>query len=75
MNPKSTLKGRGAQLNVPNRFLELSHEQRDDFLEFCHKEGEQPDKNKTLYLPVFPKTIVNKVTSPDVGMMLSLIHI
>jgi len=72
MNPKSTLKGRGAQLNVPNRFLELSHEQRDDFLEFCHKEGEQPDKNKTLYLPVFPKTIVNKVTSPDVGMMYSM---
>ena len=72
MNPKSTLKGRGAQLNVPNRFFELSHEQRDDFLEFCHKEGEEPDKNKTLYLPVFPKTIVNKVTSPDVGMMYSM---
>ncbi len=72
MNSKSPLKGRGAQLNVPNRFFELSHEQRDDFLEFCHKEGEQPDKNKTLYLPVFPKTIVNKVTSPDVGMMYSM---
>jgi DNA repair photolyase len=72
MNSKSTLKGRGAQLNVPNRFFELSHEQRDDFLEFCHKEGELPDKNKTLYLPVFPKTIVNKVTSPDVGMMYSM---
>jgi len=72
MNPKSTLKGRGAQLNAPNRFFELSHEQRDDFLEFCHKEGEHPDKNKTLYLPVFPKTIVNKVTSPDVGMMYSM---
>ena len=55
MNSKSILKGRGAQLNAPNRFLELSHEQRDDFLEFCHKEGELPDKNKTLYLPVFPK--------------------
>ena len=72
MNSKSTLKGRGAQLNVPNRFFELSHEQRDDFLEFCHKEGEIADKNKTLYLPVFPKTIVNKVTSPDVGMMYSM---
>ena len=72
MNPKSILKGRGAQLNVPNRFFELSHEIRDDFLEFCAKEGEQADKNKTLYLDVFPKTIVNKVTSPDVGMAYSM---
>lgn len=72
MNPKSFLKGRGAQHNVPNRFFELSHELRDDFLEFCAKEGEQAHKNKTLYLPVFPKTIVNKVTSPDVGMGYSM---
>ena len=72
MNPKSIIKGRGAQHNVPNRFFELSHEQRDDFLEFCSKSGEQADKNKTQYLPVFPKTIVNKVTSPDVGMAYSM---
>jgi len=72
MNSKSSIKGRGAQINVHNRFFELSHEQRDDFLEFCHKDGEEPDKNKTLYLPVFPKTIVNKVTSPDVGMTHSM---
>ena len=72
MNPKSIIKGRGAQRNVQNRFFELSHETRDDFLEFCQKEGEVPDKNKTLYLEVFPKTIVNKVESPDVGMMFSM---
>lgn len=72
MNPKSAIKGRGAQLNVPNRFLELSHHMRDDFLEFCQKEGEVADKNKTLCLPIFPKTIVNKVESPDVGMMYSM---
>lgn len=72
MEPKSTIKGRGAQLNVPNRFFELSHEMRDDFLEFCHKDGEESDKNKTLYLEVFPKTIVNKVESTDVGMMYSM---
>jgi DNA repair photolyase len=69
---KSIIKGRGAQQNVHNRFFELSHEQRDDFLEYCAKEGEEPDKNKTLYLPVFPKTIVNKVKSPDVGMAYSM---
>ncbi|GAA3587717.1 PA0069 family radical SAM protein [Flavivirga amylovorans] len=72
MNLKSAIKGRGAQLNVPNRFFELSHEMRDDFLEFCRKEGEISDKNKTLYLEVFPKTIVNKVESPDVGMTYSM---
>ncbi|WP_298237116.1 PA0069 family radical SAM protein [uncultured Algibacter sp.] len=72
MNPKSAIKGRGAQLNVPNRFFELSHEMRDDFLEFCKKDGEEADKNKTLYLEVFPKTIVNKVKSPDVGMAYSM---
>lgn len=72
MNTKSTIKGRGAQLNVSNRFFELSHEIRDDFLEYCRKEGEESDKNRTLYLEVFPKTIVNKVESPDVGMMYSM---
>ncbi len=72
MNKKAAIKGRGAQLNVPNRFFELSHDMRDDFLEFCRKEGEDSDKNKTLYLDVFPKTIVNKVESPDVGMTYSM---
>lgn len=72
MSSKSVIKGRGAQRNVHNRFFELSHEMRDDFLEFCEKEGEIADKNKTQYLNVFPKTIVNKVTSPDVGMAYSM---
>ncbi|MCK0114720.1 PA0069 family radical SAM protein [Gelidibacter sp. F63206] len=72
MDPNPTLKGRGAQINVPNRFFELSHEIRDDFLEYCAKEGEDADNNKTLFLEVFPKTIVNKVTSPDVGMGYSM---
>ncbi len=72
INPKSTIIGRGAQQNTHNRFFELSYEMRDDFLEFCQKEGEIADKNKTQYLNVFPKTIVNKVTSPDVGMAYSM---
>jgi len=72
MDSKSKIKGRGAQKNVHNRFFELSYEMRDDFLEFCHKEGELADKNLTQYLNVFPKTIVNKVTSPDVGMAYSM---
>ena len=72
LNSKKYKKGRGAQLNVHNRFLKDVYEQRDDFLEFCRLEGEEVDKNKTEYLPVFPKTIVNKVTSPDLGMMFSM---
>ncbi len=66
------LKGRGAQANVPNRFFELSHELREDFLNYCALEGEIVDNNQTQYLSVFPKTIVNTVTSPDVGMMYSM---
>ncbi|QHI37322.1 hypothetical protein IMCC3317_27010 [Kordia antarctica] len=66
------IKGRGAQKNVHNRFLQDTHETRSDFLEYCHKEGEEADKNKTQYINTFPKTIVNKVQSPDVGMEYSL---
>ncbi|APY08564.1 radical SAM protein [Winogradskyella sp. J14-2] len=72
MKPKTIIKGRGAQGNIHNRFFELSHEMRNDFLEYCHKEGEVADNNKTQYLNVFPKTIVNKVKSPDVGMAYSM---
>lgn len=72
MNSKSTIKGRGAQYNTDNRFFEFSHEVRNDFLEYCEKEGELTNKNKTQYLNIYPKTIVNKVTSPDVGLQYSM---
>lgn len=62
------LKGRGAQKQVDNRFSENRHEILDEFLNFCEREGEKADIDKTTYLEVFPKTFVNKVTSPDVGM-------
>lgn len=62
------IKGRGAQRQVHNRFFEHQHEILDDYLNFCEAEGETADKNKTKYIDVFPKTFVNKVTSPDVGM-------
>lgn len=67
-----SIKGRGAQKNVHNRFLEGQHTTDPEYLEYCHKEGEEADKNKTRYLEVFPKTIVNKVNSPDVGMAFSM---
>ena len=69
---KQRLKGRGAQAKSHNRFEALHYEMRDDFLEYCMKEGETADNNKTQYIKVFPKTIVNKVESPDIGMMYSM---
>lgn len=72
MSKEKFLKGRGAQINVHNRFLKEVYEKRDDFLEYCRIEGEDAERSKTEYLPIFPKTIVNKVTSPDVGMNYSM---
>ena len=72
MKSKHYIKGRGAQQNVHNRFLEHVYETREDFLEFCRVAGESPEDMRTEYLPIFPKTIVNKVTSPDVGMAYSM---
>lgn len=66
-NPPNT-KGRGAQKRIHNRFFELSHELRDDFLNYCQIEGDTAETNKTKYIDVFPKTFVNKVDSPDIGM-------
>ncbi|MBL4605412.1 MAG: PA0069 family radical SAM protein [Flavobacteriaceae bacterium] len=67
-----TIKGRGAQLNTHNRFLQHEHIIRDDFLNYCEKEGDTADSNKTSYLEIFPKTIINKVTSPDIGLIYSM---
>lgn len=72
MNSSKYIKGRGAQANPPNKFLAQRHEDRFEFLEFCHLEGEDARQTKTKYLEIFPKTVVNKVTSPDVGMQWSL---
>ncbi len=65
-------KGRGAQTYVPNKFSRLIHEIRDDFLEFCRVGGEEAHQDRTNHIPIFPKTIVNKITSPDVGIGYSL---
>ena len=72
MPVRDFLKGRGAQLNVQNRFFEHSHETRDDFLNYCEAEGDDWEDNRTSTIDTFPKTIVNKVDSPDVGMGYSL---
>lgn len=72
MNNKSFLKGRGAQANPSNRFDELQHEVLNEFLEYCSRNGEKVRSPKTSYVPVYPKTVVNPVNSPDVPMKFSM---
>lgn len=54
------LKGRGAQINPANRFQEY------------HYETAWEENEKTEYIIVHPKTILNKVDSPDIGMAWSM---
>ncbi len=72
MKESAYIKGRGAQHNPANRFLNHHHELLDEFLEYCSNVKEQPVHRQTRYLPVFPKEVVNKVTSPDVPMNYSM---
>jgi len=72
MKSEHIIKGRGAQSKSDNRFSSIHYEMRDDFLEYCRVEGDEADDNKTQYIKVFPKTIVNKVESPDIGMAYSM---
>ena len=69
---KKHQKGRGAQANHHNPYEKLSHSQRADFLEYCRKTQEDPQSVQTEYIPVFPKSIVNAVKSPDLPMAYSL---
>lgn len=60
--------GRGAQVNTQNRFLKQAYstehiEGIDE--EFLHNE-------KTEYIDTYPKTIINKVNSPDLGAVYSM---
>ncbi|MBT8321093.1 MAG: radical SAM protein, partial [Eudoraea sp.] len=72
MKKSSLIKGRGAQSNHPNRFLAHVHELRSDFLEYCRAHGEPVDDPKTQYLPIYPKSIVNEVKSPDLRLDYSM---
>ena len=65
------LKGRGAQKSEHNRFERHRQEPRADFQEYQMREGEETSL-RTKYLKVHPKSIVNRVESPDVGMSYSM---
>ena len=61
-------KGRGAQFNTKNKFLK--HESTREHIEAVDDWIEEDIK--TQYIEIFPKSIVNKVDSPDVGMWYSM---
>ena len=71
MNPnkKNYIKGRGAQINTPNPF-------HNTFLDSDpHFEDDEPDlraHQQSSHILVHPKTILNKVDSPDIGHSYSL---
>ncbi|MDG1571348.1 PA0069 family radical SAM protein [Robiginitalea sp. M366] len=69
--PGHPLKGRGAQSRRQNRFDAQRHEVLQEFLQHCHEEGEALSP-RTTHTRIFPKTIVNKVESPDVRMPYSM---
>jgi len=65
-------KGRGAQHNPHNKFLKHSYEIEDEFKNYCQLENEDIESKRTEYLEIYPKTIINKVKSPDVGFVYSM---
>jgi DNA repair photolyase len=62
-----TIKGQGAQINPKNRFVENELEREPEYLQYLEAEGEE-EVAQTEIIETFPKTIVNKVPSPDVPM-------
>lgn len=64
----SYLKGRGAQINTPNKFLKTERVRED--VE-CIDDWSDPN-TPTQYLIESAKGLVNKVDSPDVGMFYSM---
>jgi DNA repair photolyase len=61
-------KGRGAQIQTHNKFLK-------NRVDYSHPEGIDESENKpykTQFLIETAKTVVNKITSPDVGMEYSV---
>lgn len=64
------IKGRGAQINAENPFFQQQlvreHAEAIDEWDDLHL------SDRTQYIEVFPKTILNKVGSPDIGLSWSM---
>lgn len=66
------IKGRGAQVNPDNKFLKNSVEADPEFLDHMYRFDEESPSLNTEFIKIFPKSIVNKVDSPDLGMNYSM---
>lgn len=67
------IKGRGSQLNPTNRFETNSVEfYLEDLATQEEREELLTENARTKYIEVFPKTILNKVDSPDIGLAWSM---
>jgi DNA repair photolyase len=62
------MKGRGAQINTHNKYLQSRYVQ--EHVEGLDDEFVQKERTEIIY--TFPKTIINKVESTDVGMGYSM---
>jgi DNA repair photolyase len=70
-NDNSYIKGRGAQVNVHNKFEKRQYSW-DETEPLAYDEDLPEEQHKTEYIVVYPKTILNKVDSPDLGMVYSM---
>jgi len=64
----SYFKGRGAQVNPNNKFIK--HHYTQDHVEGLDEEFLQKEKTEIIY--TYPKSIINKVESTDIGLGYSL---
>ena len=76
MDPRQKLKykgGRGAQKEVHNRFDKWQHHVDPEHLEHLYAHDEDPSQSKkTSYLKIYPKSIINPVSSPDLPFSWSM---
>lgn len=69
MDEKNYHKGRGAQQNPNNRFA--AQERVIEHIEGVDEDAESEER-RTQYLEIFPKSIITKVNSPDLGFNWSM---
>ena len=64
------IKGRGTAVNIKNRFEQLTYTDLDESCEYF--EDEEDRRPQTIYFKDNSKSLINKVDSPDLGMMYSM---
>lgn len=69
MKTEEKIKGRGAQMNTANPYSKL--EKVQEHIEGLD-EADESLENPTSYTEVFPKSILNRVESPDIGLSWSM---